>query len=64
MFKNAIIKEEDIENMSEYELFEYKQRLVKEIFTENDFLNLHRDKRNFRKWIFVELSKKYGTIIE
>lgn len=39
MFKNAIIKEEDIENMSEYELVEYKQRLVKEIFTENDFLN-------------------------
>ena len=37
-FKNAIIKEEDIEKMTEEELIEYKQSLIKEIFTEDDFL--------------------------
>ena len=37
-FKNAIIKEEDIDKMTEEELFEYKQSLIKEILTEDDFL--------------------------
>ena len=37
-FKNAIIKEEDIDKMTEDELFEYKQSLIKETFTEDDFL--------------------------
>lgn len=37
-FKNAIIKESDIEKMTEDELFEYKQSLIKETFTEDDFL--------------------------